>query len=78
MGWTTLHIAARHNRLEVAHVLVESGADIDVTDRVINDLFLIKQTTNVYDNEHIVCVQLIKSSGIYCEPHLFHSMVSYV
>ena len=71
LGWTLLHRAARYNKVEVARVLVEAGAKIDVTDEVMICFLLNKL-------QMCTCVQLIKSSGIYCEPHLFHSMVSYV
>ena len=33
-GWTPLHRAASYNKVEVARVLVEAGANIDVTDEV--------------------------------------------
>ena len=34
LGWTPLQRAARYNKVDIAHVLVEAGASIDITDKV--------------------------------------------
>ena len=56
-GWSPLRIAARLNNVEVASVLIEAGADLDIPDKVMICFILIK--LQMY---YIVYVQLIKSS----------------
>ena len=50
MGCTPLYNATIYNKVEVARVLVEAGAKIDVADNVIT-CFILNKLQNVYDND---------------------------
>ena len=58
-GWSPLYIAARHNSVEVASLLIHAGADPDLPDEVMICFIL-----NKLQMYYIVYVQLIESSDM--------------
>ena len=74
-GWTPLHVAVIKNNVEVAHMLIMAGAKTNVPDKVMICSILNKLQMCIRMEISIVFVQLIESSGIYCDSYLFHSMV---
>ena len=58
-GWSPLHSAAHFNSVQVASVLIEAGADLDLPSKVM--IYFILNKLQMY---YIVYVQLIESSDM--------------
>ena len=74
-GLTPLHEAVFNNNVKVVRLLIMAGAKTNVPDKVMICFILNKLQMCIIMEISIVFVQLIESSGIYCESYLFHSMV---